>query len=171
MLRAERIRHIDVGIVGAGRIAKRFVSESRYVSSVNISGVYDVNNDNAVKLASGTCIKTYRDYSSLLNDVDAVNIASPHMSHYQLAKEALEAGKHVLVETPFALDDQEARDLFAIAEDSGLIATEASKTAHCPAFTHLMSMIKRGVIGDVVDIDVSLSKLLSDKVLKEFDPN
>ena len=47
---------------------------------------------------------------------------------------------------------------------------EANKTAHCPAFNHLMVMIKSGVIGEVVDIDASLSKLLPDKTLREFDP-
>ena len=47
---------------------------------------------------------------------------------------------------------------------------EANKTAHCPAFNHLMVMIKSGVIGDVVDIEASLSKLLSNRELREFDP-
>ena len=46
---------------------------------------------------------------------------------------------------------------------------EANKTAHCPAFNHLMVMIKSGVIGEVVDIEASLSKLLTDKTLREFD--
>ena len=170
MLRAERTRPINVGIVGAGRIAKRFIPESKYVSSVNVSGVYDVNSDNAVKLASEYNIKTYQDYSSLLDDVDAVYIASPHLTHYELARLAISGGKHVMVETPMTLDENEARELFSLAEKNGVIAMEASKTAHCPAFTHLISMIKSGVIGDVVDIDASLSKLLSDKSLREFDP-
>lgn len=47
---------------------------------------------------------------------------------------------------------------------------EANKTAHCPAFNHLIVMIKSGVIGEVVDIEASVSQLL-DKSGREFDPN
>jgi predicted dehydrogenase len=65
----------------------------------------------------------------------------------------------------------EAEELFDLAESRGLVLMEANKTAHCPAFNHLMVMIKSGVIGQVVDIDASLSKLWSDqKFLREFDP-
>lgn len=46
---------------------------------------------------------------------------------------------------------------------------EANKTAHCPAFNHLMVMIKSGAIGEVVDIEASLSRLLPDKTRREFD--
>lgn len=47
---------------------------------------------------------------------------------------------------------------------------EANKTAHCPAFNHLMVMIKSGVIGEIVDVEASLSKVWGDKTLREFDP-
>ena len=47
---------------------------------------------------------------------------------------------------------------------------EANKTAHCPAFNHLITMIKSGAIGEVVDIEASLSRLLEDKGRREFDP-
>lgn len=47
---------------------------------------------------------------------------------------------------------------------------EANKTAHCPAFNHLMVMIKSEVIGEVVDVEASLSKVWGDKTLREFDP-
>lgn len=171
MLRAERIKTINVGIVGAGRIAQRFIPESRFVSSVNVTGVYDLCQDNSESFARKYGIISYPDYQSLLEDVDAVYISTPHLSHFSLAKEAVLKGKHVLIETPMTLDDEQARDLFSTAEQHGVVAMEASKTAHCPAFTHLMSMIKSGVIGDVVDIDASLSKLLSNKTLREFDPS
>ena len=92
------------------------------------------------------------------------------MAHYDCIKSALQAGKHVLCETPLVLNGDEAKELYRYAESHGLILMEANKTAHCPAFNHLMVLVKSGLIGDVVDIDVSLSQLL-DKNGREFDPD
>lgn len=107
----------------------------------------------------------------MLNNVDAIYVATPHLAHYEYIRRSIEAGKHVLCETPMVLSGTEAKELYKIAEERGVILMEANKTAHCPAFNHLMVMIKSGLIGEVVDIDASLSKLWDDdKTLREFDP-
>lgn len=67
------------------------------------------------------------------------------------------------------LNGDEARELYEYAESEGVILMEANKTAHCPAFNHLMVMIKSGVIGEVVDVQASLSKVWGDKTLRKFD--
>lgn len=171
MLRAELQKEIRIGIVGAGRIAKRFVPEASHVSAVKVTCVYDIVKSQAELLSKkNDSIIVYNEYETMLDNVDAVYIATPHLAHFDLAIKALKRHKHVLVETPMVLSDEQAKVLYKTAEENGVIAMEASKTAHCPAFTHLMSMIKSGVIGDVVDIEASLSKLLSDKTLREFDP-
>ena len=172
MLRAARQKEIKIGIVGAGRIARRFIPESNYVSVVKVRGIYDIVRAHSEELSAlNNDIIVYDDYSQLLDDVDAVYIATPHLSHFDLALEAIKRHKHVLIETPMVLSDEQAKQLYELAENNDVIAMEACKTAHCPAFTHLMSMIKSGVIGDVVDVEASLSKLLPDKNLREFDPN
>jgi predicted dehydrogenase len=114
-------------------------------------------------------VKACSTIEALYNEVDAVYIATPHLSHYQYVKEAITVGKHVLVETPMVLNGEQAKELFDLAEQKGVILMEANKTAHCPAFNHLVVMIKSGVIGEVVDIESSLSQLL-DKNGREFDP-
>jgi predicted dehydrogenase len=68
------------------------------------------------------------------------------------------------------LSDLQAKELYGLAEEKGLVLMEANKTAHCPAFAHLITLIKSGLIGEVVDIEASLSQLL-DKNGREFDPN
>ena len=75
----------------------------------------------------------------------------------------------MLCEIPMVLDAIQAKELYELAEANGVILMEAHKTAHCPAFNHLMVMIKSGVIGEVVDIEASLSRLLPDKTRREFD--
>ena len=67
------------------------------------------------------------------------------------------------------LEGGQATELYELAEQKGLILMEANKTAHCPAFNHLMVIIKSGLIGDVVNVEASLSQLL-DRNGREFDP-
>lgn len=172
MIRAETTTDVRVGIIGCGRIAKRFPAEAEIVNGLRIVATYDRDTTVAESLAS--CIDGALAYSTtteLYNDVDAVYIATPHLSHYFYIKEAILARKHVLCETPMVLRREEAKELFALAEERGVILMEANKTAHCPAFNHLIVMIKSGVIGEVVDIEASESKLWSDDMnLREFDP-
>lgn len=172
MLRAETTTDVRVGIIGCGRVAKRFPAEADVVNGVKIVAAYDSNSTEAEGLASSVeGAKTCCCAEELYNRVDAVYIATPHLLHYQYIKEAIHAGKHVLCETPMVLNGEEAKELFALAEEKGVILMEANKTAHCPAFNHLIVMIKSGVIGEVVDIEASLSKLWDDqKFLREFDP-
>lgn len=87
-------------------------------------------------------------------------MASPHLTHYQYAKEALESGKHVLCEIPFTLSASQVKELYDYAGTHNLVLLEASKTAYCPAFCHITTLVKSGVIGDVVDVKASLSKMV-----------
>ena len=170
MLRDEKQRIIRVGIVGCGSIARRFVPESSFVSGVTITGIYDTEPSAAESFVQNLNTgHIFDSYEALLEGVDAVYIATPHLSHYTLAKQAIVARKHVLCEIPLTLNREEAAELYALAEQNGVVLMEAHKTAHCPAFNHLMVMIKSGVIGEVVDVEASLSRLLSDKTRREFD--
>lgn len=170
-LRAESTKNVRLGIIGCGRVATRFPSEAAVVSGIELTGAYDINKSVTREFCKSHNIKVpFTNLNGLYNKVDAVYIATPHLSHYALIKDALDNGKHVLCETPMVLNSDEATELFELAENRGLILMEANKTAHCPAFNHLMVMIKSGVIGDVVDVEASLSKLWDDDMsLREFD--
>ena len=169
-LRNEARTIIKLGVVGCGRIANRFIPEAKFVSGAEISIIYDTDRQKALQMKAEHKIEEIAyNYDELLKNIDAVYIASPHLTHYNYIKRALEAKKHVICETPMVLNDDEAKDLFELAKKQDVILFEANKTAHCPAFNHLMVMIKSGVIGEVVDVEASLSKLLSDKTLREFD--
>ena len=173
MLRAESERVVRIGVVGCGRIAERFVPESVYVDSAEIAGVCDVDSGRAEEFAQrhgGLCV--YDTFEHMLDDVDAVYVATPHLYHYQQVKQALERGIHVLCETPLVLNEGQARELYSLAEKKSLVLIEANKTAFCPAFNHLVTLIKSGLIGDVVGVDASESKLWGDDKLKrELDPS
>lgn len=170
MLRAESEIMVNIGVVGCGRIAKRFIPEAAKVDAVRISALYDTSHQAAEAIATDPTI-ICNSYEELVERVDAVYIATPHLAHYQQAKYALQQGRHVLCETPMVLRKEEAEELFALAKERNLVLLEANKTAYCPAFNHLITLIKSGLIGDVVGIDASESKLWGDDKLKrELDP-
>ncbi len=171
-LRNETSPNIQVGIIGCGRVANRFPAEAGVVNGVTVVGVYDINYSKAIDFIESHHLgRVFGSLDELFSAVDAVYVASPHLTHYSIVKTALENRKHVLCETPLVLDEAQAKELFKLAERNNVVLMEANKTAHCPAFNHLMVMIKSGVIGDVVDIEASLSKLWDDDMtLREFDP-
>ena len=81
----------------------------------------------------------------------------------------LNAGKHVLCESPITLDKQECKELFELAQAKGCILMEAIKTAYNTAFSRLVLLAKSGKIGDIVSVDAtctSLKELAANEVEK-----
>ena len=161
MLRAESQEIFKVGVVGSGRIAKRFIPETKVVNGIEVTSVFDPNRECANAFADEFQLTAVSDgYQHFLQNVDAVYIASPHFTHYEYAKVALEAGKHVLCEIPFTLSGAQAKELYDYADAHNLVLLEANKTAYCPAFCHVTTLVKSGIIGDVVDVKASESKMV-----------
>ena len=162
MLRELSQEVFRMGIVGSGRIAHRFIPETEVVSGVELVSVYNPDKEEAESFARFHELEPFSGaYGEFLDSVDAVYIASPHLTHYHYAKEALRAGKHVLCEIPFTLSASQAEELYNYAEARNLVILEASKTAYCPSFNRLVTLVKSGIIGDVVDVKASLSKMVN----------
>lgn len=161
LLREQSQDIFRVGVVGSGRIAKRFIPEASIVNAIEVTSVYDSNEASAYNFAHQFGLQPFTSsVDDFLNEIDAVYIASPHHTHYSYAKTALRAGKHVLCEVPLTLSKSETTELYDYAETHNLVLLEANKTAFCPSFNHLTTLVKSGIIGDVVDIKSSLSKIV-----------
>lgn len=162
ILRAKKFEIIKLGIIGTGRIATRMIPEVKYVSGINVDAVYNPKLDSAKKFAEQFEINKYtNDLEKFYTEINAVYIASPHDTHYFYIKEALQRGKHVLCEKPMVLKKQQAEELFQLAQEKQLVLMEAIKTAYCPGFNELLSVVRSGVIGNVVDIEACFTKLES----------
>lgn len=158
-LRQERPT-VNIGIIGTGSISSRFIPESKSVNNAIISAAYNPNFDDCSSFCKNYNIPVIaKDLDALFANCNAVYIASPHYTHYEYAKMALNAGKHVLCETPFVFSRTQAEELYALAEEKGLLLQVALKTAYCPAFGHLFSLLKSGVIGDIVEVNASVTTL------------
>ena len=161
-LRQER-PSVRIGVIGTGSIAGRFVKEASYVNSVQICAAYnpDAVQCRAFVSAYGLPLAA-ASLGELLENCDSVYVASPNNSHYDYCKAALEAGRNVLCETPFVLEKAQAEELYALAEAKGLTLMVALKTAYCPAFGHLVTLLKSGAIGEIVDVNASTTTLMDE---------
>lgn len=161
-LRSQRHPMIRFGIVGSGRIAGRFLAESKLVSGTNVEGVFNPRLESARQFAENHELSFYTDdYEELLRNTDAVYVASPHGTHYGYTKKALLAGKHVLCEKPMVLSEGEARELFSLAREQSVILMEAIKTAYCLGFQRLITCAKSGKVGRIVSVEAAFTKLVS----------
>jgi len=151
---------VQIGIVGSGRIAPRFLSEAKYVSGANVRAVYNPHKESAEAFAATHEVEAYSgDFTEFLGHVDSIYIASPHQTHYEYAKEAIKNKKHVLCEKPLTFTVAEAEELYELAERQGVVLMEGIKTAYCPGFIQMMNVAKSGVIGEVRDVEACFSRI------------
>lgn len=159
MLR-EKNSHIQrIGIIGTGRIADRFIPESKLVSGVSTQGVYNPHEESARRFADKWEINAYGDLEEFYDAIDIAYVASPHETHYEYIKSALSHGKHVLCEKPMVLKKSQAEELFQYAREQGRILMEGIKTAYCPGFAKLLGIACSGTIGNIRNVEACFTKL------------
>ncbi len=162
ILREKSKKIQQIGIIGSGRIANRFIPEAKLVSGINTHAVYNKNFESAKKFAEKWDINVYTTIEEFFDKNDSIYIASPHDTHYEYIKMALEYGKNVLCEKPIVLKAEQADELYTLAKEKGLILMEAIKTAYCPSFEKLIGIACSGSIGSIRYIDASFTKLEDD---------
>ena len=135
------------GIIGTGRIAKRFVPECLSVPDTSVTVVYNPHKksaesfiDNVWNSQTWDIPFATSDISDLWDKADAIYIASPHETHYNYIMTSLEHGKHVLCEKAMVLSKTQAKEAFSYADKQGLILMEGLKTAYCPGYQKLLNI-------------------------------
>lgn len=144
-LRAQR-RRLRLGLIGEKsewHVLGKFESESTHVNGIEIVSL---------------CLP--EEAGSLWDKVDAVHIIAHPSRHSRLTREALERGKHVLCELPFASSVEECEALMLLAKERGCLLMPALKTAYSTAYTRLIRLVQSGVIGEVVSVDATCTSLL-----------
>lgn len=157
---------IKLGMIGTGRITRRFVEAVEKVKDVQLVCVYNPHIESVVNFVQSVWNgkpnePTATDsWNQLLEMVDAIYIASPHPTHYEYIMKALNANKHVLCEKPMVLCAEEAVEVYDLAAQKNCILMEAIKTAYCPGFLAMMDMAQSGVIGEICDVEACFTKLI-----------
>lgn len=149
---------LRLGIIGENVALKKYAIESRFVNGLEISGICS-QDKNRLAEAKKDGFKTVSTYAALLKKSDAVYIASHPSLHVKQIRQALNAEKHVLCESPIALSEKECEKLFALAKKRGLVLMDAIKTAYATAYNRMILMAKDGRIGDIVSVDATCTSL------------
>ena len=139
------------GIIGTGGIARSFAADLANTDSGVVVAVGSRRLETAEAFGTG---RAYGSYEALVSDpeVDAVYVATPHPFHHANARLALEAGKPVLVEKPFTMNADEARDLVRLAREKRLFLMEAMWTRFLPHMAEIRRLLEAGELGELVTV-------------------
>lgn len=114
-------RPVSVAVLGAGHLGTYHARIYRSLPEAHLVAVIDVDPRKAEVLAREVCVRDATRLEDVLDELDAVSIATPTVTHAALAEVALRAGKHVLIEKPITAHAEEARRLIRMAQDGALV--------------------------------------------------
>ena len=156
-LRAEK-RNLRIGLVGESNILNKFFRESKKVNGVEVSGLctedafFLCDDLNKLPVVSNQL-------EPIMEVSDALYICSHPSKHYIQIKKALQAGKHVLCETPITLNVSELEELQQIAKERHLHLVDSLKTAYSTAYNGMILLLKGGIIGRIISVDATCTSL------------
>ncbi|ONI47394.1 hypothetical protein AN644_00050 [Candidatus Epulonipiscium fishelsonii] len=143
---------VKVGIVGTSNIAKWFLEAISTVKNAKVTTLYSRTQTRGSEFCNecNLDVDITTNYEAMLNQVDAVYIASPNSLHYQQAKVAIANKKHVLCEKPVTINLAQLDELIKLSEENNVIFMEALKLFAMPSFQAIKNgMAEIGVIRQV----------------------
>ncbi|WP_003542269.1 Gfo/Idh/MocA family protein [Desulfotomaculum nigrificans] len=162
---------VKAGIIGAGNVGKVHVEALRRLGNVEILGVSGSSQRSAEERARQLGIpRVYQNYQEMLADPDiqVVHNCTPNQLHYQINRDALLAGKHVLCEKPLTVEPEQARELVELAEQRNLVHGVMFNYRMYPMVQEARSAILGGDIGQ---INLVHGSYLQDWLLYDTDYN
>ncbi|WCL49353.1 Gfo/Idh/MocA family protein [Leptospira sp. GIMC2001] len=112
---------VRLGVIGTGHMGQYHVNVAKQLTDAVLVGIYDADLERSKLISEKHKSKAFATVDEMLKEVDAVVIAAPTFLHHKLAKQALEAGKHVLVEKPIAETVDQAKEIVGIAQKNKLV--------------------------------------------------
>ncbi len=153
------------GIIGSGHIANEMAEALKEIDGL-FYGIWSRTPENTKKFAEKYGIKNvYSSVDELVSDenIQIIYIATPHNSHIEYIKKALENGKSVLCEKAITLNSSELKEAMDLAKSHNLILAEAMTIFHCPIYKQIDKLIENGTLGNLKEIQVNLGSY------KEYD--
>ena len=134
---------LKLGVVGTNFVSSWLCEAARSLDSVKLFSLYSRTHEKGDAFAKAEGIEqVYTDFDAFLNSgIEAVYIASPTYCHYEMAKKALGAGLHAIVEKPIVMRESELSELILLAEKQGLALFEAMR----PQFDSSVETVKNAL--------------------------
>jgi len=155
------MKSIKTAIFGTGFMGRVHLDALRRLESVEVVAIAGRNLEAARRLGAGFGIPAITsDYREILSDpaIDAVHILTPNALHYSMAKEALEAGKHVACEKPLTIAVEEAEELVALAARKGLRNCVCHNLRYYPMVQQMRRMREAGEFGEILSVQGGYSQ-------------
>src|SRR5437762_1532937 len=147
---------IRIGVVGYGYWGPRIVRNFQSVEGSEVAVICD-NSVESLRRAKQACpsVAVTTDYCDLLTspDIDAIAVVTPVWTHYELAKAALENGKHIFVEKPFTSNSAQAEELIDLAEKKNLKIMVDHTFLFTPAVQKIKQLLEQGELGKLYYYD------------------
>ncbi len=146
---------LKFGLVGAGRIADSYLQAFKGMTGAKLIAVTDVVPEAATALAEKAGAEAYDSYLKMYDEhpLDAVIICTPPVTHPEIAIHFLEREVHVLCEKPLSVDVNSAKLMLATAQRSRAKLTMASKFRYCEDVMRARSIVKSGILGDILLVE------------------
>ncbi|PIV68454.1 MAG: hypothetical protein COS08_06605 [Euryarchaeota archaeon CG01_land_8_20_14_3_00_38_12] len=141
---------LRTGVIGVGSMGQNHARI--YYENANLVGVADLNKEAVKKVTERYNTKYYTDHKKLLKNVDAVSIAVPTVLHYKVAMDAIDAGKHVLIEKPICDNIMDGEKLVQRADEQGVVLAVGHVERHNPVVRFAKEALKKKRFGNVISI-------------------
>ena len=133
---------VKIAVIGIGYLGEFHAQKYKANKNADLIGIIDTNKQRSEEISNKIGVKSYNDYKSIIDQVDAVSIVVPTNLHYKIAKFFIENKKHVLIEKPFASNTAEARKLKNISEKNQTILQIGHLERFNKAFVELKDKVK-----------------------------
>jgi predicted dehydrogenase len=153
------------GILGPGGIARAFAKDLTLLEGHTIGAVGSRSLSNAQSFADDFGGTAYGSYEELINDstIDAIYVATPHPAHHDNVISALDAGKAVLCEKPFAVNAKQAQAMVDAASRNKVALMEAMWARFLPHYAQVREIIASDVLGPIISIHADHGQRLADQ--------
>jgi predicted dehydrogenase len=149
---------MKVGIVGYGYWGPKLARNFSEMPEAELAGIAEIDPIRRARVAAQyPWVPVYAATDHLLrrSDIEAVVVATPIRTHYEVAKAALRAGKHVMVEKPLTGNSDQAEELSALADELGLTLMVGHTFQYNPAVRMLRELVASGELGEVYYVDAA----------------
>ena len=154
-------RRFRAAIIGAGFMGRTHLEALRRLGSVDVAAVAAASVEEARALASPFGVETAEaDFRVILSDpsIDVVHVCAPNALHFEVASEALAAGKHVICEKPLATGSADAKRLVSQARDLGLRHATNHNLRYYPMVQQMRAMREAGELGEILIVQGTYSQ-------------
>ena len=162
------------GIMGAGRIARKFAADLKHVANSELIAIGSRSKESAEEFAAEFPVRyKHSTYDELVGNknVDVIYIATPHNLHYENTLLCLNNNKAALCEKPFAMNSSQTREMISLAKEKKIFLMEAVWTKFMPHYNKTVELVRNGSIGEIKNVLVNFGFRPAPPVPKRlFDP-